>query len=477
MLGDTAIEQPPVAPVRSANRQIIHALMSIASATLLIRVFGMGMQIAITARFGLGASMDAYFIAVAVPVLVAGLVINPLESAVVPVYMRVRSGGNREELSNLFSTVFNVAVIAALAFTALMLVFRHQVVWLSAPGADSVRQNLAAGLAPVIFPALILTVMLGVLESILNAEGQFGWPAYAGLLVPFVTTIAVLAAGRSLGVITLGIGALIGLLLQMCMFVVRVRRARITYRPAIDLHHPALAAVGVAIWPLILASCVLQISPLIDQMFASGLSPGSISSLNYALKLLSVPTGVVFVAVGRATLPFLARHAAVDDMPAFKSTLRLYVWIVAIATALFSLPMLILAQPVIQILFQRGAFTASDTSHTAITFMGFVIGFLPMAIGFLLARTFSALGKTRVLLYVNVVSVVSNTLFDYIFARLWQSFGIALATSAVYICTLIMLIVMLRRTIGRLGLLTPPSELVHLVRSIRSRGYETVLHP
>jgi putative peptidoglycan lipid II flippase len=399
----------------------------------------------------------------------------PLQSAIVPVYVRAQGEGDRHQASSLFSTVLNLAVIAAVVLTVLMLVFRHQVILISAPGADSVRQSLAVDLAPVVFPALVLTVALGILEAVLNAEGQFGWPAYAGLLVPLVTTIVVLTAGKGLGVITLAIGTLLGLGMQSAAFVLRARRAGIVYRPRLDWRNPALAAALSAMWPLLLAACIVPATPVIDQMFASGLSVGSISALNYALKLLSVPIGVVFAAVARATLPFLSRHVSAGDIPGFKSTLRLYFWIVGLVTALLSVAMLVLAHPVAEILFQRGAFTAADTQRTAITLMGFSVGLVPMALGFLLAGTFSALRRTRVLLYTDIFTLGANAGFDYVFARIWQSLGIALATSAVYMCTMVILIVFLRRTVGPLGLLCWPPELAQFFRSVRSHGLSPLL--
>jgi putative peptidoglycan lipid II flippase len=445
----------------------MRALVSIASATLLIRVFGMGMQIVVTARFGLGPAMDSYFIAAAVPVLVAGALTYPLHASVVPVYVRVLGEGNRRAASSLFSTLLNVAVIASVLVMVLMLVFRREVILVSAPGADSALQSLAVGLAPVVFPSLVLTVVLGVFEAVLNADGQFGWPSYAGLLVPVATTGVVLLAGRSLGVVTLAIGTLVGLCLQTCAFMIRLRRAGIMYRPSLEWRNPALRAVAVAMWPLVLSSCILPITPLVDQMFASGLSVGSISALNYALKLVGVPTGVLFMAVGRATLPYLSRYAAAGDVTGLKTTLRLYLWIVGIGTSLVSAALLVLAHPLVHILFQRGAFTSADADRTAITFLGFVPGLVPMAAGFLIAGVFSAVRRNRVLLYTDICTLIGNVLFDYLLSRVWQSFGIALATSVVYACNAIILTVILRRVIGPLGFLTPPPELLQLVRSVR----------
>ncbi|HYX50089.1 MAG TPA: O-antigen ligase family protein, partial [Ktedonobacteraceae bacterium] len=207
------------------------------------------------------------------------------------------------------------------------------------------------------------------------------------------------------------------------------------------------------------------------QIFASYLSQGSISAINYSLKLYSVPIGVIFASVGRAVLPYLSRQAAIKDMKAFKETLRLYVWAVGIGSMILSAFMIILAHPIVRILFQHGAFTPADTNATSITLIGFLIGLTPMGVGFVLVKAFSALGKTHVLLYVTLFSIFANALFDYIFARWWQSFGIALSTSAVYFCTAVIVLVTLHRTIGNIHLFSPPSEIHKVILKLSLGRY------
>ena len=352
--------------------------------------------------------------------------------------------------------------------TLVMLIFRDQLIHLSAPGLDPFRAALAGDLAPFIFPVLSLMVVIAFLECILNAEGQFGWPAYAGLLVPLTTATLVLMLGRSNGVFILCIGMLAGLCLQLCVVIVRARRAGLVYRPSMNLRNPALRAILTIAWVAPFSILISQASTLVDQAFASSLSAGSISALNYSLKLVSVFTGVIFISVGRAAVPFLSRQASRNVMKAFKETLRFYLWIVGIGTIVLAALMLVLAHPLVRILFQRGAFSAEDTNRTAITLMGFVVGLTPMAIGFILARAFVALRKNRFLLITTIFDVIANVIFDYIFARLWQSPGIALATSAVYFCTMFILLFMLRRLIGKLDILTPPPELRRMVLDIGS---------
>src|SRR6266571_1145161 len=464
------LNTPPAAPNKSINKQIFRALLSIASAALLVRVMGLLNQIVVTERFGAGAEMDAYFVAYALPYLMAQLGSSAIEASVIPGYALVRLRG-KEEAFKLFSTLLNLLLLGTALLTLVMLTLNHQLIHLVAPALDPFRAGLAISLTPLIFPALLLMIGVSFLESILNAEGQFGWPAYAGLLVPLATAVLVLVAGKSQGVVMLCIGTLVGLSLQLFVVILRTRRAKLVYRLTLDLRNPEIGAILRAAWPVLIGALIGQASPLIDQIFASFLSAGSISALSYSLKLISIPVGIIFISVGRAVLPYLARQASTNNMKAFKETLRLYLWAVGLGTTVLTVLMFVLAHPLVQILFQRGAFSASETNRTAITLVGFVVGLTPMAFGFIVSRAFSALGRTKVLMGVTLFSVIANAVFDYIFARLWQSTGIALATSAVYFCTMFILLFMLRRLIGKLDFFTPPPELFQLIGKLASSSF------
>ncbi|MGZ6364371.1 MAG: murein biosynthesis integral membrane protein MurJ [Ktedonobacteraceae bacterium] len=461
--------------LKSANKYIFRALLSIASAALLIRMMGMLNQVVVSARFGAGATMDAYFVASTLPVLLAQLFGSSVESSVIPIYSRVRAKGRKEQASILFSSLLNILIIGSVLIVVLMLIFRQPLLRLSAPGLTPSTAAQAANLAFFIFPAFWLMVVIGFMECILNAEGQFGWPAYAGVLVPLTTAFLVLTFGKSLGVVMLCVGMVLGLCFQLSFFILRAKRAKIQYRPIIEWRNPEIISVVIIAWPALLNALISQASPLIDQIFASYLTQGSISAINYALKIFSVPVGVILASVGRAVLPYLSRQAANKDMKAFRETLRLYVWAVSIGTMLLTAFMIVLAHPIVRILFQRGAFTAQDTNNTSITLIGFVIGLTPMGVGFILAKAFNALAKTRVLLLVTAFSIIANAFFDYVFSRLWQNFGIALSTSAVYLCTSVILLVLLSRTIGDFHLFSPPPEIQKVILKLSLGSNYTLL--
>ena len=451
---------------KDTNKHIMRVLLSLSSAVFLVRIAGMLNQVLSSSHFGAGAEMDAYFVAYTLPTVLAYLITGALDAAVIPVYARVRSQRDTEYTSRFFSTLLNLFALCSLLLTVLLIVFRHQMIFLTAPALAPLQANMAAELAQLIDPVLFLMVMIAYMECIFNVEGQFGWPAYAGIVVPLTTALLIVFLGNSLGVAVLCIGMVLGLLLQLAVFIIRAKRAHLIYRCVLDLRTPEMRLIFIALWPAFLGGLIAEASPLIDQVFSSFLPQGSISAISYALKIVTVFSGIIFTSVGRAILPFLSRQSARHDMKAFKATLRFYLWAVGLGTTVISLGMLVLAHPIVQILFQRGAFTAEDTDRTAQTLIGFVFGLTPMALGFIASKAFSAIGRNRVLMGISVVSVAANALFDYIFGHFWQSEGIALSTSAVYVCNMLILFVALNRMIGKLDVLTPPAELRDLLKEI-----------
>ena len=450
--------------IKTADRQIFRALLRLGSANLLIRVMGMLQQIVITSFFGLGVVMDAYTIAASLPLLLPPLISAAIEGSVIPIYLRARvRESNRAQATELFSTLLNILLIGSVLLIIILIIFRKQIIFLLAPALSQQSAVLAVGIAPIIFPVLGLMILNSFLECVLNAEGQYGWPAYAGTLVPLTIALFVLMLARSYGIIALCLGALVGQLMQLSVITVRARKAKLVYKPVLNLKNPQVNSVFLIALPSLMAALISQAEPLVDQIFGSYLAPGSISALSYAGKLIGVFSGVLFASLGRAMLPFLSQQASIGDIKAFKSTLRLYVWSIGLITLALTAFMIVGAKPLVQILFQRGAFDANATSRTVTTLIGFVIGLTPMAIGFIVSKAFVAFGKTRTLMYITMFSVIANAVFDYIFARLWQSFGIALATSAVYFCTMIILFVGLNRMIGTLSIFTPPPQLLDFI--------------
>jgi len=227
------------------NRNIIRALFSLASANLLIRIMGMLNQVVVTARFGQSSTMDAFYVASTIPLLLAQLLASAIEASVIPVYAKIRIEGSKEQASRLLSTLLNMLLIFLIVFTLFMLCFRQQFVTISAPGLPDHAHQLATDLTPLIFPVLVFMTLSSFLECLLNTEGQFGLPAYAGILIPLTTVTFVLLGGKTYGVTMLCIGTLVGQLLQIVVLIIRARKAKFSYRFVLDLRSKEIATIGI----------------------------------------------------------------------------------------------------------------------------------------------------------------------------------------------------------------------------------------
>ncbi len=457
--------------LKSANKNIFRALLSLASANLLQRIMGLVNLAVVTYKIGIGPNMDAYNVSVLLPTTIATILGGSLEASVIPVYSRLRTKGEKEQASKLFSTLLNFLIILGIVVTALSLVFKNQLLSLSAPGSSHSTINLAAGLAIYTFPVLALMTLNSFMECLLNADGQFGWPAYAGLLVPLTTVIFIFVGNSHSGILMYALGTLAGNVLQLAVIVYRAHKGGLVYRPIMDLKMPELKPIVAYASPSLFGALISMISPIFDQFFSSYQGAGTISALSTALKFNGVPTGVIFSAVGRAALPYLASQAAIKDMKAFKGTLRLYIWAISIVTLIVTIFIILLSYVVISFHLRFGSTTVAQATLTAILLIGLAIGLIPTAIGYILSRAFSALGKPRVLVGVSIFSVFANAGFDAIFGYLWGGFGIAFATSLYYVCTMIILAFVLTRTIGNLDLLTPPKELLDVLLKFGLRNY------
>ena len=455
---------------KAFQQKTLRAVFSLIFAAMLLRIGSMLNQVVISAHFGAGEAMDAYFVASAFPLLLVQLISSALEAAVIPVYSRLSVETQRDAASRSLSTLINCVAIGAL-FLMLILIFASQpLAFLSAPGLGPARLRQAVALAPWFYLSIPISLLTNLLTSLLNVEGQFGWAAYAGLLAPLTIALLTIVSAQTWGIFVLCVGSLCGAFLQMLLVCIRARRLRLRYRPVIHLRNTEVRLICRAAWPVLLGALITQGGPLVDQAFASTLSMGSISALNYALKLVSVFIGVIVVSFGRVALPHLSRQAACNDggYGAFKKTLHLYLWSLGLCALALSSVLGVLGYPLVQMLFQHGAFSSRDVHATMLIFVGFLPGLTPIALNFVLTKAFNALGETRIPMYMAFVSVCANALFDALLAHFWGGLGIALATSIVSLIVCILLLILLHWRIGPFSLWRAPFELRMLAVYIHS---------
>jgi putative peptidoglycan lipid II flippase len=415
---------------------LLRAAGLVSALTLLSRVLGLVREQVFAALLGAGLAADAFQIGFRIPNLLRDLFAEgALSAAFVPTYARVLAQGGREaaqrlatRLLSLLGAVLGLVVILGTAVAG-------GVVALLAPGFEQVagKVELTVLLTRVMFPFLPLVSFAAVAMGMLNAEERYGIPAFA----PAMFNVIAIGCGLTLwgmGLppeqVALGwaVGTLAGGAAQFLVQVPALRRRG--WRFAFDWApaDPLLGEIGRLMAPATLGLAAVQVNIFVNSYFASH-EPGAVSWLNYAFRILYLPIGLFGVAVGTIATTGLARRAAQGDLDGLRETLRHALRLLAFLTIPATVGLLVLARPIVALLYERGRFTAFDTRQTATALLIYGAGLAAYTGVKVLAPAFYALGSPRAPLLASLAAVATNLLVN---AALHERFGfrsVALGTS------------------------------------------------
>ena len=387
---------------------------SIAEATLLLvmaylssRGLGVIRQTMFNALFGTGPEANAYYAAFRLPDTLFSLIAGgALIQAFVPVFISFEKEHGREEIWRLTSLVFNVMLVT---LTGLVLIAEFVTPafvshWL-VPGYTPSEQNLTISLTRImLFQPLILG--LGTIASaVLNSKRQFLLPAFSIAVYNFglIGGLLVTLAFPGVGIYGPTFGVLAAAVCQVLVQLPGLVKQKFAYSFIWDLKHPGLRQVMLLLGPNILAVGIASVALIIDTAFTSYLpDKASLSAIHNAFMLFEVPVTLFGQALAQAALPRLSRVATEDNYEDFR---RLLVKIVG-GAILISIPaavlLAILGKPVIQIVFQHGAFTAHSSALTALALIGYAIGLPGLVASVILMSSFYALKKAFIPLLTNI---------------------------------------------------------------------------
>jgi putative peptidoglycan lipid II flippase len=204
--------------------------------------------------------------------------------------------------------------------------------------------------------------------------------------------------------------------------------------------------------PATIAASAVQVNVAVNSGFASALGDGPMAWLNIAFRLMQLPLGIFGVAVGTVTLPMISRSAAVGDIPAFRSALSHALRLVMVLTIPAAIGLMMLARPIISLIYEHGRFDAFATEQTAMALQFYAIGLAAYSAVKVLAPAFYALDKRYLPMLVSILSILINFALNWFFMfkmKLGHR-GLALSTSIVAVTNFLLLYIMMRRYAGRL---------------------------
>jgi putative peptidoglycan lipid II flippase len=430
-----------IATDERSNRLNTKAAGIIGLAVMCSRVLGLVREQIFAALFGGGMAMDAFTAAFRIPNLLRDLFAEgALSMAFVTTFSKTIARGGDEDAWRLANKVATMTALVLGVLCVVGMVFSPELVALLAPGFDPDKAALTAHLTRIMFPFILLVSLAALVMGMLNAKNRFGMPAMASSFFNIGSIVGGVALGfwidphfGTRALIGLAFATLIGGGLQLAVQLPSLARLGYRFRPDLHWRDPGIKAILLLMGPAVIAASTTQINVLVNSMFASTLGDGAIFWLAIAFRLMQLPLGLFGVALGTVTLPLLSRLVVAGKTQEFRSELaRAIRW-----GLLLTLPsmagLMLLAEPIISVLYQHGKFNADQAAHAAGALRFYAIGLGGYAALKVLVNAFYALDRRKTPMLVSFIAVGLNLLFNWIFTfRLgWGYQGLAFSTGCV----------------------------------------------
>ena len=408
------------------------------AATLVSRILGLLRDQVLAALFGAGNEMDAFVVAFRIPNLVRDLFAEgAMSAAFVPTFTGHLARRGRADAWRLANNVLTALLIVTGAIVAVGTIFAAPLATLYARDYASVpgKLELTIRLARVVLPFLTLVAIAAAAMGMLNSLHHYFVPALSPAMFNLATIVCALALTPAMPTIGLprimavAIGALVGGAGQVALQWPALHREGFRFRPKLDLHDPGLTRVLMLMGPGTIGLAATQVNVFVNTVLATGEGTGAVSWLNYAFRLMYLPTGLFGVSIATATVPAVSRHAARDDAAGVRSTLGEGLSLMFVLNVPATVGLIVLSQPIVRVIFERRAFLPSDTAATAAALQFYALGLLGYSIVRIASPTFYALGDSRTPVVISVASVVVNAVLNIVLARVLGYRGLALGTS------------------------------------------------
>lgn len=389
--------------------------------------------------FGVSLDVDAYTIAITIPVTLFATVSVSIQSIVIPLYSNLLHNEGKEAANSNISNFISIITIISLIFIILCELFADGIVYLFAPGFSSETHNLATQLLRITTPTILFTVIERIFLGMLNVQGRYTLPSFSVCFLNLGLILCIFFLHASMGITAACLGQIIGTILSL-IFVASLTRNFFNYQYSLSFRSPFIIKALKQSLPIIWSVSLGEISTMINRMVASFLFVGSISALGYASKLNSVMLQFFTVAIATIIYPLYAESSARRNMVQLNSRVNLTLSIYSF----FLLPLMVgvfcFKRELVEVAFNRGAFDQNAIDVTKSLLGIYSIGILFMALRETITKVFYSLQDTKTPAKNATMAICTTIIFNLTLPLFLGVNGLALATTLVSIIYSICLI-------------------------------------
>jgi putative peptidoglycan lipid II flippase len=433
----------------------------IGAATTVSRLLGLVRDTVLASVFGAsaGMQMDAFNVAFRIPNLLRDLFAEgAMTAAFVPTFTRTLTLHGREAAWRLGSLVMNALLIVTTVLVIGGMVFAFDITSLLAPEYADVpgKLELTTQMTRIMLPFLGLLAVAAAMMGMLNSLRRFFMPSLSPAMFNVASIFSVLAIVPLMPrfglapIVGIAIGTLLGGLGQIALQWPTLRREGFRYQPIVSFKDPALREILRLMGPATIGLAAVQVNVAVNTFLATSQEQGAVSWLQYAFRLMYLPIGVFGVSIATAALPDISRQAAADDLRGIRETVSRGLRLMLMLNVPATVGLMVLAEPIVALIYQRGMFLPADSAATAAALMFYAPGLLGYSAVKIASPTFYSLGNSRTPVMVSVGSMLVNLSLNLMLVRLMGFRGLALGTAIAAIFNAMILLGLLRHRIGGL---------------------------
>lgn len=396
--------------------------------TIVSKVLGLFRDSVLASAYGTGKYAAVYSTANSISTILFAVIGTALATSLIPLYNKLETEDSTERAMGFLNSVVNLVVIVCLAIAGLGIIFAGPLVKVFAPGYQGDVYTLCVQYTRILLPSIVFVGLANIFTSYLQIKKRYVIPGFIGMPYSVIIIVSIFLSLKTSPMV-LVVGTLIAISAKALFQLPFVYKEGYRYRPRINLQDPVMKDMMILILPVVIGVGANQINSVVDKSLASLLGTDVVASFSYAIKLYEFVQALFITSILAVIYPRLSSMIVSERMDSFLNSLKKTMNVIIVALVPIIVGCIVLSKQIVEVLFQRNAFTSKDTTMTASILLIYVIGILAFALRDVLTRGFYSMEDSKTPMINSIISIVFNISLNLILVKPLGYKGLAIATA------------------------------------------------
>ena len=423
------------------------ATLWIMMGTIISKILGFFREIVLANFYGTSKYADVFLVTLNIPGLIIAVIGSVIATIYIPKYIEIKEKSGQDEGLKFTNNMLNICCVFAIIIATFGFLFTDVFIKVLAGGFEGEKFEIAVAFTKIMMPGVIFLSISKLLSSYLQANESFAIPALIG--TPYnIIIITAIVISTFTDFKFLAVGAVLAMLSQLLFQLPFALKKSFKYIPYINIKDDSIKQISILVLPMLVSSAIVQLNVAVDRALATTLGDGPVSALNFAARLNDFVMALFVASIITVIYPKLSKLSNRDDKEGFISTIVKTSNSIILMVMPIAVGAIVLAEPIVRILFERGQFNAESTHMTSVALQLYSAGLVAVAVKDVLIRIFYSLSDTKTPMINSSLGLTMNIVLNFILINFMGYAGLAFSTSVSSIVTVVLLFRALKKKQG-----------------------------